>query len=503
MTTCIMTNKMLLEQVQREIMKESSPEPEEIDPTDFTDKLTDESLLFLFTYFNKVDLSRCNAVNKRWHKITSDRTLWKRVNFTPVLFNVDPNSFNVLLMSKMKFTEKIYLGSLRVTFKMFRSMVIHCKHLRTLIFGRNSTIEEPPGGRFKIHFPKCLQNLDIRLANGKFEFLNEMQTNFVHLQNFGVSANSFDGIQLQTLFDRLPALKVVDFTNCHQMDDRGVEALAYSCSNIKSLCLIGCRNVYGTSFDLLIEKCSELRTLLVRYLKIKDDIISQSFWSQSNLEELDISACPDLTWNGLYRLLPQLRSIEYLNMSFCGEGNAVNDIVLNEMASAGSTKNLKMLDIRWSFYITPHVLDAFFQKCPQLQHLGIYQSLNIFCDHLQEMIPKFPAMKILEFGSSYPQEFCHSPFIAQLIITTKDIEVLSLINFTAAKEPSKVYKTIKNFTRRSVKLKRINLCDCSNDLIKLAKQALKDNKRIQLTVKWECALPPPKYTLDSLTFANS
>ena len=499
-----MDNQMLLEQVQREIERESSPEPEEIpETTNFIDILTDEALLFLFTYFNKVDLSRCNTVCKRWRKISSDRTLWKSVNFSPVLFNVDHNSFNILLMSKMKFTEKIYLGSLRVSFKMFRSMVIHCKHLRTLVFGRNSTIEEPPSGRFKIHFPKYLQNLDIRLANGKFQFLNEMQTNFAHLQNFGVSANSFDGHQLYSLFDRLPALKVVDFTNCNQMDDRGVEALANSCRSIKSLCLIGCRNVHGTSFELLIDKCSNLKTLLLRYLRIRDDIISQSFWSRSNLEELDISACPDLTWHGLYRLLPQLRSIEYLNMSFCGEGNAVTDTVLSSMTTSGSIKNLKMLDIRWSFYITSRVLDAFFQKCPQLRYLGIYQSSNIYCYHLHEMIQRLPKMKIIEYGGSYPQELNWSHFVPQLTITTKDIEVLSLINFTADQDPVKVYKTLKYFARRCVKLKRINLCDCSNDLIEIAKKVLKENKRIELTVKWECALPPPKYTLDSLTLANS
>ena len=498
----IMENRMLLEEVLREICNESSPEPEESDPTNFIDILTDESLLFLFTYFNKIDLSRCNAVSKHWHKISNDRTLWKSVNFSPILFNMEHKCFNALLMSKMNYTEKIYLGSLRVTFKMLRSMVHHCKHLKTLVFGRNSTIEEPPGGRFKIVFPRYLQNLDLRLAIGKFQFLNEMQTNFVHLQNFGVSANSFDGTQLHSLFDRLPALKVVDFTNCQQMDDQGVEALSHSCRNIKSLCLIGCRNVYGTTFDTLIEKCSNLKTLLVRYLKIRDDIISQSFWSRSNLEELDISACPELTCDGLYRLLPQLRSIEYLNMSYCGEGNAINDTVLNEMASVGSIKNLKMLDIRWSFYITSKVLETFFQKCPGLEYLGIYQSFNIFSEHLAEIIPKLPAIKILEFGASFPQELSLSNIIPQLIVTTKDIEVLSLINFTGI-QTNTVYKYLKTLIRRCNKLKRINLCDCSPDLVRIGKQVLEGNNRIQLTVKWECALPPPKFTLDSLTQANS
>ena len=448
----------VIEDLLHEIYNESSPEPDELDESDLPDyinTLTDECFLRLFNFLNKVDLTRCSMVCKRWNAVTKDKSLWRIVNFSPLQFNVDNDCFTTLAVSKMKYTQKIYLGSLRVTFKMLKSLAQHNKHLNTLIFGRGSTMEEVPTGREKIAFPKYLQTLDLRLALGKFEFMNELQRNFVYLRNLGVSSNCFDETHLQVFFSQLPALQTVDLTNCLQIDDLGVEVLANNCPCIKSLCLIGCRYVYGTTFDVLLDKCSNLRTLLLRYLKIEDDVISQNIWSSSSIEELDISACPRLTWQGLFRLLVQLDHLVYLNMSYCGEGNAVNDTVLNEMTSLGNLRQLRMLDIRWSFYITSEVLDAFLSKCSCLEYLGIYQSFHIFSEHLAEVIPKLPSLKILEFGASYPQELSLSNIIPQLILTTRGLEVLSLINFTAV-QTNLVYKYLKTLIKKCSSLKRIN-----------------------------------------------
>ena len=491
-------SKSTMANVLRDIYNESSPEPEdEIKGPDCINTLTDECLLSLFSFLNVVNLCQCSVVCKRWNTISKDKSLWKLVNFTPLTFNVNDYRFSLLAMLRMKYTQKIYLGSLRVSFKMLKTFVHNCKYLNTLVFGSKSSIEEPAGGRQRILFPKFLQTLDLRLAIGKFEFLNNFETNFDHVLNLGVSSSNFDEVKLQVFFTKLPALQTVDLTNCSQMDDLGVEVLANNCPHLKSLCLIGCQYVYGSTFDVLLKKCQSLTTLLVRYLKIKDDIVSQRIWSDCKIEELDISACPRLTWQGLFRLLSQLKHITYLNMSYCGEGNAVNDTVLNEMCSLGNVEKLKMLDLRWSFYVTSDALQHFITKCVNLEYLGIYQSFHIFSEHLAELIPYLPSLKILEFGASHPQELSLSNIIPQLIATATDIEVLSLINFEAS-QTKLVYKYLRALMKKCSKLKRINFCDCSADLVRIGRQANLKSRHIQITVKWECALPPPKNTLDSI-----
>ena len=493
----------LVEEVIREIIDAASPEPEidenmPLDPN-ATHLLTDDALLWIFRFFDKVELTTCSLVCKRWNKISKDRTLWKTVNFAPLNTNISDKDFQALAMTKMKCTQKVYLGSLQVSFKMLKSFIVHCRLLNTLVFGRGSVIEEvPEAGRSKVVFPKTLKTLDLRNAMGNFHFLNGLRKHFSYVVNFGVASHSFSDKQLKLFFTRLPALERADFTNCEQMDDRGVATLANNCPNLRSLCLIGCRFVYGTSFSTLIEKCTNLRTLLVRYLKIEDDVFTETYWNRSSLQELDISACPRLTWQGLKGLLVQLRWLEYLNMSYCGEGNAVNDKVLEKMSTLGSNM-LRMLDIRWSFHISPTALANFLSNCNRLEYLGIYQSFHVFSEHLAEMIPKLPNLKTLEFGACFPQELSLSKVIPQLIINTTDLETLSIINFQAS-DQRLASKYLKALVKRCKKIRRINFCDCSQDLIRIGRQVVeKQRRRIEVTIKWECALPPPQDTLDAIT----
>lgn len=485
----------------REIYMESSPEPESQSVAmDYINGLTDECLLRIFSLLNKIDLCQCSLACRRWRTISNDKSLWKIVNFAPLTFNIGDTQFNLLASSRMKSTQKLYLGSILVSFKMLKSINQHCKYIHTLVFGRNSSIESKEQDQQlprKILFPKRIQTLDLRMASGDFEFLNETGHNFQHIYNLGIGTNSFNTVALNVFFTKLPNLQTVDFTNCLQIDDIAIEVLANNCPNITSLCLIGCRMVYGTTFSILLDKCRQVKTLLLRYLKLDDDIVAQNIWDECLIEELDISACPRLTWHGLLQFLVQLKHLTYLNMSYCGEGNAVNDGVLYAMAEAGHTGNLKMLDLRWSFYVTPEALETFLTKSSQLEYLGIYQSFHIFSQHVTELVKHLPCLKILEFGSSYPEELSFSNIIPQLILKAKYLQVLSLINFTAT-QTKLAYKYLKMFMKRCKQLHRINFCDCSHDLVKIGKQAVKRKKHVNVTVKWECALPPPSNTLDAI-----
>ena len=483
----------------REIYSESSPEPEDWNDykTNYTLTLTDECVLRIFLNLDKISLCRAAQTCARWYNISKDRTLWKVVNLTPFTFEIDDYNFQTLIKSKMNRTEKLHFGSMRVTFKMLRSISNNCREMKMLVFGRNCSIEEITRRRQRIAFPKRVQTVDLRMALGDFEFLIDLQHTFYHLINFGIGPRSFNRISLPYMFAKLPNLRTVDFTNCPEIDDAGLQVLSIHCPNVESICLIGCRHIYGTTFPSLIKNCKNLRTLLLRYLKIEDEVLAQDVWKDSVIEELDVSACPRITWQGLFPFLSQLKHVTYLNMSYCGEGHAVNDTVLFEMANTGIAERLKMLDLRWSFYITPNALASFIPKCKQLEYLGIYQSFQVKADDIAALIIHLPTIKILEFGCSYPQELNRSRIIPKLMTSAKNIEVLSLINFTSCSSKDD-YKYLKSFMKKSCKLKRINFCDCSPELVKMGKEASKSIKRVEVTVKWECALPPPKNTLDSI-----
>lgn len=465
--------------------------------TDFTKQLTDECLLSIFKYLKKDDICRASVVSKKWNRISKDRNLWRQVDLNPFALRLGEQSFVRLVKSKLKRTNFLNMGGIQVTFRMLRCIANNCRYLKFLTFSRNCTVEEITKKQQTVAFPKSLETLDIRSVTGSFGFLNFSGTSFKKLVNLGVGPKTFDRMQLSMLFWKLPCLRIADFTNCLEVDDLSIKVLGQECVNLESLCLIGCRNVYGSTFGHLLSLCSHLKTLLLRYLKIEDHILATSIWRNSKIEELDISACPRITWQGLFPFLVQLKHLQYLNMSYCGDGMAVNDTVLYEMANQGIASQLTMLDIRWSFHITAEALSNFLQKCACLQNLGIYQSFKITAKHISCLVNQLPKIKIFEFGASIPQDLHTSKLIPEITASNKNIEVLSIINFTSACLKDD-FKDIKMLVKGSPFLKRINFCDCSPGLVEIGKEAVRNNHRVEATVKWECALPPPRITLDAL-----
>jgi hypothetical protein len=82
------------------------------------------------------------------------------------------------------------------------------------------------------------------------------------------------------------------------MKDEHVQTIAMCCPKLESFCLNGCKNIYGTTFEELLRRCSKLTTLLLRYTPIRDNCFDTGLWAQTNLEEIDISACTHLTRTG-------------------------------------------------------------------------------------------------------------------------------------------------------------------------------------------------------------
>lgn len=469
------------------------------DDNDLTKNLTNDCILRIFCLLDAKTLMKTSEVNKRWNHLSKERIIWKTVNLKPFALDLDEYGFTSLVRTRMKSTKILNLGGITITFKMLRYLSTHCKKLKVLLFGRNCEIEDNPDRRkLKFGFPRSVETLDIRSAIGSFDFLHNVKSTFPKLENFGIGPRSFCRISLTMLFWKLPSLKIVDFTNCLEVDDLTIQVLAQECMSLESLCLIGCRHIYGSTFNYLINHCKSLKTLLLRYLKIEDHVLANNMWKNCVLEELDISACPKITWHGLFPFLVQLKHIKYLNMSYCGDGHAVNDSILSEMANHGITDTLKMLDMRWSFHITSNALASFIPKCKQLENLGIYQSFKITAVDISDLIIHLKHIRIFEFGGSFPQELNQCKLIPNLMATAKNIEVLSLINFTSS-TLNEDLKYITEFMNESKQLKRINFCDCSPELVKIGKEAARSmTKNIDITVKWECALPPPKKTLDSL-----
>lgn len=93
------------------------------------------------------------------------------------------------------------------------------------------------------------------------------------------------------------------------MKDEHVQTIAMCCPKLESFCLNGCKNIYGTTFEELLRRCNKLTTLLLRYTPIRDSCFDTGLWAQTNLEEIDISACTHLTRTGKCQIAHVIRKL--------------------------------------------------------------------------------------------------------------------------------------------------------------------------------------------------
>ena len=199
---------------------------------------------------------------------------------------------------------------------------------------------------------------------------------------------------------------------------------------------------------------------------------------------------------GLIRLLTQIKSFRYLNLSYCGIGRAVTDSVLIAMTSYGSSKNIEMLDIRWSMNVTPHVLRDFLKSCPSLKCLGIYQSSHIDCNAMAELLQCLPRLEILEFGAFGKASISESFLFPNLVQHCPELKALSLINFLSL-NPYSDGQLFGRLLNGCLKLERINLCEPDPTLTSLI-GSIRVTTTAKITQRWQCVLPAPDITLDAV-----
>ncbi len=458
--------------------------------------ISDDILLNIFSHLDKRQLCAITRVNRRWARISCDQSFWKELNFKKFKVGYNGTFLAGFIPKRLVSLRRISLGAINISFNNLKLLWTTCKNLETIVFGRNSRLLKSRKRR-TVCIPPKTKTLDLRLVKGDFEFLLASGGRFQSVENFGLGRGSYCLIMFPHLFCQTVNLKILDLTNCEHLTDDVMEDAFLRSSKLESLCLIGCRKLTGTFFPSLIEHCKNLKTLLVRYLPITDDVLCSCDWTQLPLEELDISACPDLTSIGLCALLSKLDRIRYLNMSYCGIGHAVTDAVLDKLSTHGAVDKLQMLDLRWSFLVSASSLRSFLTRCKDLQYLGIYQSNGVTSSVVSDVACYLSELRTIEFGGLRQEILTSSHMLQNLKEYCKNLSTLSLINFCSINQASD-QKQFSDFIASARELKRVNLCDCVEDLVLAATDAA-SNTAVSITEKWECALPPPTYTLDSVT----
>ena len=459
------------------------------------ERLPEILLLKIFSFLTITELGKVAKVSLQWRRIAYDHALWKKVNLKRYPMMCEDTLCMLIRTRFSPFISVLNLGGCRVTHDVFIELSKRCRNLKYLIFGRGSKLRQPTTRRASYEFPSELEMLELRAVKGEFGFLRRLTRRLCNLKYLGIGNASSRGA-MPHIFNKLQQLVMLDCTNCDTITDESVLKVAENCQLLESLCLNGCKHVYGRTFLSLLTSCPRLRTLLLRYTPLRDESLQLREWSQVPIEELDISACTNVTQIGLLSLLSRLRSLTYLNLSYCGVGRAVSDAVLIQMATQNTTAKLEMLDVRWSLHITPDALCALLRVCPVLRCLGVYQSTAITTSAMADILRALPKLETFEYGAYGRASLSDSMFIPNMIRHCPGLRSISLINFTTVDSFADGV-LLDTLAENCTSLQRINLCEPDPSLIALLSLA-PARTRSKVTQRWQCVLPPPAHTLDSV-----
>ncbi|XP_032237406.1 F-box/LRR-repeat protein 2-like [Nematostella vectensis] len=461
------------------------------------DGLPDVVVLKVFSFLSVADLGQVSRVCYQWQRIAYDHSLWKAVNLRRFAGSINEEILTALI--RTRFSPQLVtlnLGGCRISHEVLMELTRKCKHLRYLIFGRGSKLRSPLLKRSVVYeFPPELELLELRPVKGDFTFMRRISRHFCSVKYLGIGVMSSKGA-VPHIFTKMQQLVILDCTNCDTITDEVLAKVGQSCPLLESVCLNGCKLVYGTTFSEFLSCCKRLKTLLLRYTPVRDECFQCYSWKNIRLEEIDISACAQLTHVGLISLVSRMHSLRYLNLSYCGVGRAVTDEVLLEMATQRSCMNLEMLDVRWSLTLTPDALFTLAQAAPFLKCLGVYQSSNISPAAMAEVLVALPRLEVLEYGAFGKAALSDTMLIPNLIRHCKLLRSLSLINFASLDSGSDSI-VLNALSEGCQVLNRINLCEPDPSLLALVHRAPESTKS-KITQRWQCVLPPPVHTLDTV-----
>lgn len=464
------------------------------------DFLPEIVILKVFSFLPVGDLGKAARVCSYWRRLAYDHSLWKAVNLKRQAAKLDEDTLHMLIRTRFSHSLSIlHLGGCKISLELLSELNRKCKSLKYLIFSRGSKLRPPsPPPKYTevtYEFPSQLELVELRPIKGDFAFLGRIIRHFCEVKYLGIGNNSSKGA-VPSLFTKMQRLVILDCTNCDTITDEVIGKVAECCPLLESFCLNGCKYVYGRTFCTLFWSCSRLTTLLLRYTPVRDDCFVISDWKFVPVEELDISACSNITQIGLISLVTNVKTLRYLNLSYCGVGRAVTDAVLLQIARQETGTNLEMLDVRWSLTLTPEALYILSRACPKLKCLGVYQSSSINPSAMAEVLRMLPRLEVLEYGAFGKASISESMFFPNLIRYCEFLEAVSLINF--ASMDSVADAVLMNALVDNCRcLKRINLCEPDPTLLDLV-QELPPSSKAKVTQRWQCVLPPPNHTLDAI-----
>merc|ERR1712110_740555 len=211
-----------------------------------------------------------------------------------------------------------------------------------------------------------------------------------------------------------PHVSSLDLSNCTNVDDTTLEAIAFWLAPMESLNLFGCTKISDGPLIRILQKAgAHLKQInLGRCERLTDVSMVQVCFSCTSLEKCCVSSCPGITDLGVSHLA-QARNLLDLDLSWCPQltedslcqlhlsslvSLQLHEISLSDEALAQFFRTctmLRPLEIPFSEKIGPATLLSLSRFCSRITSLNLSYCPSISVDSLQSAISRLPALREL------------------------------------------------------------------------------------------------------------
>nr|XP_034907823.1 F-box protein At3g58530 isoform X3 [Populus alba] len=209
-------------------------------------------------------------------------------------------------------------------------------------------------------------------------------------------------------FVSLQKLESLNLNGCQKISDKGIEAIASTCSKLKvfsiywnvrvtdigikhvvenckqivDLNFSGCKNISDKALQLIAENYQELESLnLTRCIKLTDGGLQQILSKCSSLQSLNLYALSSFT-DKAYKKISSLPLLKFLDL--CGAQNLSDE----GLSCIAKCKNIVSLNLTWCVRVTDVGVVAIAEGCTSLEFLSLFGIVGV-TDKCLEVLSRF------------------------------------------------------------------------------------------------------------------
>lgn len=233
-------------------------------------------------------------------------------NFSFTFLEFQPRSLDIFEKVRIYITH-LSCGGILTQFSEFSDVIKRTPKLFALDISRSQNFSDRLND-----IPQTLRELDI----SKCEWLTDANLRKIiqicpQLENIKLISNVQLTFAAWSELQKLKALKSLDISRCHQIEDKDFKIITLSCRGVTELKLEECKRVTEKAFFDLTKRIPALTILSLSRCNTTDSsLIEIASWG-SNLTQLDLIYCDRLTEKGIFEAVRLCPSLRFLNISHC------------------------------------------------------------------------------------------------------------------------------------------------------------------------------------------